>query len=212
MIRFGRRTGERLIPVKLGARLTEIGTLEIWCESKISEHRWRLQFQLRKKAEAEAPKRAAAVISEGALEAAKQAIRTVFAPDGDRSIAPEQLPGKLEGALGLGKNSWPLAAIRQLGDLLLELADGRKLAPAYEQRWLNLTGFCLRPGFGYPGDDFRIELARRVYASGLQFGNQVQNEIEWWIFWGRVAGGLNRNQQVDIYQRLSAVLAPRGSK
>ncbi|HOL70700.1 MAG TPA: Hsp70 family protein [Bryobacteraceae bacterium] len=212
VIRFGRRTGERLIPVKLGARLTEIGTLEIWCESKISEHRWRLQFQLRKKAEAEAPKRAAAVISEGALEAAKQAIRTVFAPDGDRSIAPEQLPGKLEGALGLGKNSWPLAAIRQLGDLLLELADGRKLAPAYEQRWLNLTGFCLRPGFGYPGDDFRIELARRVYASGLQFGNQVQNEIEWWIFWGRVAGGLNRNQQVDIYQRLSAVLAPRGSK
>ncbi|MGE5568158.1 MAG: Hsp70 family protein [Rhodospirillales bacterium] len=212
VIRFGRRTGERLIPVKLGARLTEIGTLEIWCESKISEHRWRLQFQLRKKAAAEAPKRAAAVISEGALDEAKQAIRTVFALDGDRSIPPEQLPGKLEAALGLGKNSWPLGTIRQLGDLLLELADGRKLAPAYEQRWLNLTGFCLRPGFGYPGDDFRIEQARRVYASGLQFGNQVQNEIEWWIFWGRVAGGLNRNQQVDIYQRLSPVLAPRGSK
>jgi len=51
-----------------------------------------------------------------------------------------------------------------------------------------------------------------VYASGLQFANQMQNEIEWWIFWGRVAGGLNRNQQVDIYQRLSPVLLPHGSK
>jgi DNA-K related protein/Hsp70 protein len=213
VIRFGRRTGERLIPVKLGARLTEVGTLEIWCESKVSEHRWRLQFELRKKAAAkEAPKRPAAVISEEALERAKGLIRVVFGPDQERAVAPEELPGKLEGALGLGKNSWPLGTIRQLADVSLELADGRKLAPAYEQRWLNLCGFCLRPGFGYPGDDFRIEQARRIYASGLLFANQVQNESEWWIFWGRVAGGLNRNQQIDVYQRLSATLAPHGSK
>jgi hypothetical protein len=79
-------------------------------------------------------------------------------------------------------------------------------------RWLSLAGFCLRPGFGFPGDDFRIEQARRVYATGLQFPNQVQNEIEWWIFWGRVAGGLNRNQQTDIFQRLSPTLLPRTSK
>ena len=79
-------------------------------------------------------------------------------------------------------------------------------------RWLNLCGFALRPGFGFPGDDFRIEQARRIYAGGLQFPNQVQNEIDWWIFWGRVAGGLNKNQQVDIFQRLSPVLLPRGSK
>jgi hypothetical protein len=81
-----------------------------------------------------------------------------------------------------------------------------------EVRWLNLCGLCLRPGFGYPGDDFRLEQARRVYAGGLQYGNQMQNEIEWWIFWGRVAGGLNRNQQTDIYQRLSPLLLPRGGK
>jgi molecular chaperone DnaK (HSP70) len=210
VIRFGRRVGERQIPVKLGARLTEIGTLEIWCESKVSEHRWRLQFELRKKAPtAEAPRRAAAVISEEGLARAKDLVRAVFCETG---VTPEELPGRLEGALGLGKNSWPLGAIRQLADVLLEAAEGRKLAPSYEQRWLNLCGFCLRPGFGYPGDDFRIEQARRVYASGLQFANQVQDEVEWWIFWGRVAGGLNRNQQVDIYQRLSATLVPRGKK
>jgi len=48
VIRFGKKAEERLIPVKLGARLTEIGTLETWCESKIGDNRWRLQFELRK--------------------------------------------------------------------------------------------------------------------------------------------------------------------
>jgi hypothetical protein len=40
----------------------------------------------------------------------------------------------------------------------------------------------------------------------------VQCEIDWWIFWGRIAGGLNRNQQVDLYQRLAPNLLPRGGK
>jgi hypothetical protein len=95
---------------------------------------------------------------------------------------------------------------------MLELAEGRGRSAAHELRWLSLCGFCLRPGFGYPGDDFRVEQARRVYAAGLRFANQVQNEIEWWIFWGRVAGGLNKNQQTDVFQRISPMLLPRGSK
>src|SRR5581483_2606670 len=102
--------------------------------------------------------------------------------------------------------------IRRMADAFLASADGRKKSPAFEVRWLNLCGFCLRPGFGYPGDDFRIEQTRRIYAGGLQYSNQVQCEIEWWIFWGRVAGGLNRNQQIDLYQRLSGALLPRGGK
>jgi len=211
VIRFGARTGEKLIPVSLGARLTEIGTLEIWCQSKISEHRWRLEFQLRKAAEPEARKKPAAVISTEALTQATQALRSVFVgqvPD----LPPEQLPAKLEQLLGLSKNSWPLGTIRQLADTLLEVAEGRRLAPAFEVRWLNLCGLCLRPGFGYPGDDFRVEQARRIGGSAPQFPGQVQDQIEWWIFWGRIAGGLNRNQQVAVYQQLASTLFPRGDK
>src|SRR5450432_2141980 len=213
VIRFGKKAEERLIPVKLGARLTEIGTLETWCESKISDNRWRLQFELRKAArEQPAERKAAAVVSEQALKAALELIPAVFAAGGQSAITPEELPARLEQTMGLGRNSWPLSAIRQLGDAFLAAADGRKKSPAYEIRWLNLAGFCLRPGFGYPGDDFRIEQARRVYAGGVTFGNQVQCEIDWWIFWGRVAGGMNRNQQTDMYQRLSGFLLPRGNK
>lgn len=213
VIRFGRKAGERLIPVKLGARLTEIGTLETWCESKISENRWRLQFELRKSAAAEpAARKAAAVISETAVSQAVELVKAVFSPSAKSPVTPEELPGKLEQVLGLGKNSWPLDTIRKLADAFLEHADGRKKGPPYEVRWLNLAGFCLRPGFGFPGDDWRLEQARRIYAGGLQYRNQVQCEIEWWIFWGRLAGGLNRNQQVDIYQRLSPLLLPKGGK
>jgi molecular chaperone DnaK (HSP70) len=213
VIRFGKKAEERLIPVKLGARLTEVGTLETWAESKISDNRWNLQFELRKQA-ATAPveRKAAAVVSEQALAASLDLIQAVFSPSGKAPIPPEELPGKLEQTMGLGRNSWPLPAIRQMADAFLSVSDGRKKSPAYEIRWLNLAGFCLRPGFGFPGDDFRIEQARRIYAAGLTYANQAQCEIDWWIFWGRVAGGLNRNQQTDIYQRLSAALLPRGNK
>ncbi len=209
VIRFG-KGGERLVPVKLGARLTETGTLETWCDSKISENRWRLQFQLRKAARSDAaPKRPAAVVSAEAVETASTLVRETFQTG---AIAPEELPAKLEAALGLGRNSWPVDVARQLADVFLEQIENRKRTAAHEVRWLNLGGFCLRPGFGYIGDDFRIEQVRRIYASGPQFANQAQNEIDWWIFWGRLAGGLNRNQQVDIVQRLLPFLIPKPGK
>ena len=207
VIRFG-KAGERQVPVKLGAKLTEVGTLEIWADSKISEHRWRLQFELRKTSQTTPSKRAAAVVSEPNLKAAVLLIADTFTGDS----APEELPARLEQTLGLGRNSWPVSAIRVLADKLLEVSESRKRSAAHELRWLSTTGFCLRPGFGFPGDDYRVELARRVYASGITFPNQVQNEIEWWIFCGRVAGGLNRNQQHDIFQRLAPNLLPKSGK
>jgi molecular chaperone DnaK (HSP70) len=209
VIRFG-KGGERLVPVKLGARLTETGTLETWCDSKISDNRWRLQFQLRKTAaKSAAASRPAAVVSGEAVDAACELVRSTFAAG---SVAPEELPSRLEAALGLGRNSWPVDVARLLADVFIDQTENRRRSSAHEIRWLNLGGFCLRPGFGYIGDEFRIEQIRRIYAAGPQFGNQIQNEIDWWIFWGRLAGGLNRNQQTDIVQRLFPFLLPKPGK
>jgi molecular chaperone DnaK (HSP70) len=209
VIRYG-KPGEKLIPVKLGARLTEVGTLETWCDSKVSDHRWKLQFELRKAAASSLARPSAVVSDEHAAQAAALVAQAFGA--GEAPFTPEELPGRLEQALGLGRNSWPLRLIRQLADVFLVEANGRKKRAAYEARWLNLCGFCLRPGFGFPGDEYRIEQARRVYSSGLQFTNQIQCEIDWWIFAGRIAGGLNRNQQVDLFQRVSQILLPRGKR
>jgi hypothetical protein len=143
------------------------------------------------------------------VDAAGELVREAFVSG---SIAPEELPARLEAALGLGRNSWPVDVARRLADVFLETMEQRKRSAAYEVRWLNLGGFCLRPGFGYIGDEYRIEQVRRIYAGGPQFANQVQNEIDWWIFWGRLAGGLNRNQQVDMVQRLLPFLIPKPGK
>ena len=100
VLRFG-KAGERLVPIKLGAKLTEVGTLEIWAESKASEHRWRLQFELRKAAAAQAPQKPAAVISEEALRSRAEALIPQAFSNGP-AMEPEQLPARLEQTLGLG--------------------------------------------------------------------------------------------------------------
>lgn len=210
VIRFGNPGVERQVPVKLRAHLTALGTLEIYAVSKVSEHTWRLQFELRRQTAKSMVARPTATVTDEALEAAIGLIRATFS--GEFAMHPEELPQKLEQTLSLGRQSWPLVAIRRMADVFLELAEGRKKSAAHELRWLNLAGLCLRPGFGAPGDDLRIEQARRVFAGGLVFGNQAQNEIDWWIFSGRVSGGLNRNQQQDLYQRLSGSLIPKGAK
>lgn len=210
VIRFGNPNMERNVPVRLRAHLTEVGTLEIFAVSKVSEHSWRLQFELRRQSAKSTVAKPTATVTESALATACELVRETFS--GGFSIEPEVLPQKLEQTLSLGRASWPLSAIRKLADVFLECAEGRKRSAAHELRWLNLCGLCLRPGFGASGDDLRIEQARRIFASGLVFGNQAQNEIDWWIFSGRVSGGLNRNQQQDLYQRLSGALVPKGAK
>jgi len=57
--------------------LHEVGTLEIWAQSKESENRWRLQFELRKTAST-VVSRPAAVVSEDALQRAETLIRETF--------------------------------------------------------------------------------------------------------------------------------------
>jgi len=100
VIRFG-KGGERNVPVTLGARLSEVGTLETWAESKISDHRWRLQFQLRKNANTTqnvSAVRSSAVITPEAQSAAEDLIAQTFTKSAN-SLPPEQLPARLEQAL-----------------------------------------------------------------------------------------------------------------
>src|SRR5213076_1767439 len=96
VIRYGKKTGERLVPVKLGARLTEVGTLDTWCESKVSDNRWRLQFELRKAVAEPVERRPAAVISDEAAAQALDLVRGIFSATAKTPMPPEELPAKLE--------------------------------------------------------------------------------------------------------------------
>ena len=82
--------------------------------------------------------------------------------------------GTLESIAGQKRESWPIPTVRAVCDALLEVADGRKLSPRHEVRWLNLFGYCLRPGFGDRNDNLRTTQARRIYEAGLAFPRELQ--------------------------------------
>ncbi|WP_426991260.1 hypothetical protein [Methylomonas sp. CM2] len=74
--------------------------------------------------------------------------------------------------------------------------------------WFSLVGFCLRPGFGYPLDDWRVEQIWKWYGDGLQFVNEKQNWTEWWTLWRRVAGGLQAEAQQRLFGDVAKFINP----
>src|SRR5260370_346026 len=47
ILRGGKRSGTKRVPVTLAARCTEIGTLELYCVAQEGANRWRLEFNVR---------------------------------------------------------------------------------------------------------------------------------------------------------------------
>lgn len=207
VLRYGRRAGARNLPVRLAVRLTAVGTLELWCESQQSPHRWQLQFDVRREVdsrEAESPEE---TLEQALIDEAWGRIRSVFDRDAPAArTAPEALVKSLEDTLGVGRQKWSLPLARKLADTLLETREGRSLSPQHEGRWLNLLGFCLRPGFGDPADEWRMNEAWKSYLQGMVFPNRASSRLEFWIYLRRVAGGLSAGRQLQVFQELSVPL------
>src|SRR5262249_36849122 len=209
VLRFGRKLDERTLPVQLESQLTEIGTLALWCRSRTTEHRWRLEFRLRDTvgAEAPTPEGAAALVGDPArIEEATGVLRGAFEGGDD----PVTLGRRLEAALDAGRDAWPLPAIRALWDVLWTLEPARARTPDHEARWLNLAGFLLRPGFGDHGDDLRVNRLWRVLGTDVRHARATQCRAEWWNLWKRVAGGLNARQQQHLLQLVAPALLRKG--
>ncbi len=213
LLRYGKKLQQMELAVRLSVSFTEVGTLELWCQSVTSPHRWRLQFELRGNAPANdanksTPHASAASsspeISDDSLRAAKAAIRVAFGREGD-AAAQASLVSDLESETDLKKESWPLDLLRALSDVLLEVADGRRLSAPHEARWLNLLGFCLRPGFGEALDSERIASTRKLYQSGLVFPNDLQNQVNWLVLWRRTGAGLSAAHQHEIRNYLAGI-------
>ncbi len=226
-LRYGKKSRQVELAAQLTMSFTEVGTLELWLKSLNSDHRWRLQFQLRgaqpeieQEEEEAATEESQTLISEEDLARAEGLIRAVFgapayAPklkEEDDAVTPKNLVNRIEAVFGYGKDAWPMIAIRKLCDTLADVAEGRKKSPRHEARWLNLFGFCLRPGFGAPADDWRISQARKIYMAGLRFPRESQCQVEWLVLWRRVAGGLNANQQNELFHRHKVALGVGGKK
>ncbi len=214
VLRYGKKGEAKKLPVQIAVRLTEVGTLELWCQSQQTPHRWQLQFDVRQEIDlssvAETP---GETVDQALIENARGKIQAAFLGGASsKDHPPERLAKELTALLTMKKEKWPALLIRKLADTLLESQKGRALTARHEARWFNLLGFCMRPGFGDPVDEWRIKEIWKTYLQGLHHPRQVTCRSEFWIFLRRVAGGLAAGQQWHVYQQLFSYLQPSSGK
>jgi len=203
--------GPRETPVQLTTSLTEVGTLEVHCiDVADASQRWRLEFQLRGN-EAEAPAPSTDVVHPSLPQAVDAIDRTFGARSKD--VEPKEvkrLRAHLEQVLG-AREQWDSALLRELFGPLMERSRRRRRTVDHERLWLNFAGYCVRPGFGYPLDAWRIEQLWSLYEQGIQYVNESQNWSEWWTLWRRAAGGLDEHAQLRLLDDMAFSLQPPGS-
>jgi hypothetical protein len=197
--------------------LTEIGTLELSCVAEKSRERWRLEFELRG---ASSP--GAAGVTESmppAFAEARQWVELIFGgkPGAHRPAASARgIPPKdvkqlwtcLERTLG-PREDWRPPVLRELWSTLFAGAARRRRSADHERIYFQLLGYTLRPGFGYPLDDWRAEQTARLFAESVQFHQDKAVWNEFWILWRRIAGGLSEARHTEIWALLKPFLAAR---
>ena len=208
VLNFNRGVSNETVPVSLEARLTELGTLQMWCAARQSKHRWDLEFSLRDSETPEEPR--AAAVGDASLDVdprqqalAADAIRDGLSP---AHASPRTMTKELEQILDADRLSWPGPLIRTLWAPLWESAGCRRVSAEHESTWLNLAGILLRPGFGDPLDPGRIESLWTVFRNGMEHGNELWCRIAWWVLWRRVSGGLAKGQQLELSNKLAPPL------
>ncbi len=202
----GRKRDSQAVRVRLHAHLTEIGALEISCRDTQSNRSWRLQFDIRSTTQTdvaahESAAEAEGIVDEQALAVCFAAISAVFGKSGE--LKPSKLMPALVDALDAPKHEWPTSVLRRIWERLMEVESGRRRSPQHEARWLNLTGYALRPGFGFAVDDWRVAETWRTVRNRLA---HPASQAESLILWRRIAGGLSRGQQLTIAEPLLAAV------
>jgi Ethanolamine utilization protein EutJ (predicted chaperonin) len=198
------------VGVTLACQLTEVGTLSIECVSMAPEHsvhyqkRWQLEFEVRNASNG--PEEVS--LASNQLPQAAAHIEQLF---GSSQKTPDlndvkALRSRLEQCLG-PRDSWEPAVMRELATHFINDRKRRRRSQLHEQNWLRLCGFCMRPGFGFPADEWRVEQLWPLYSQSIQFKSPA-SWGDWWTFWRRIAGGLSQAQQVVIYKDTAKYINP----
>ena len=196
--------GEAEVSVNLAAQVTEVGTLALWATSLDKKRRWSLQLPLRGRRQ----KKAALETAPEVLQKAKVLINSTFAAKPAKlktdDVGPRGLLGTLESSLGR-RSAWASGLNRSLWEEFWKCSSRRRCCAEYEAAWFNGAGFLLRPGLGVPLDKWRMEQMQKLLPEWMQFPQDEGVRREFWIFWRRIAAGLETAAQCSLW----ATLAPR---
>ena len=67
------------------------------------------------------------------------------------------------------REQWRVPVLREMWGALHAGAGKRRRSADHERVWFQLTGYTLRPGFGYPLDEWRSEQTARCSVQGVAF-------------------------------------------
>lgn len=216
---------EQSVRVRLGGELQTTGQLELACvEVGGAARRFRLEFALREGARPAmtmAPASLAppslvpaapTMASSPKLDEATSVLDRVFGKKSDAS--PREVKDvlrDLEKTLG-DRLTWTMETCRHLAERLLTNTGARRRSPNHERAFWLLLGFCMRPGFGDPGDPKRIERAWPLFEGRLGFPDEAQGWQQFFIAWRRMAGGLTEPMQVTLRDAMDPLVAPKEAK
>jgi len=195
----GKQAIQTSIRVHLKAELTELGTLDLSIVEVTGGRSWRLDFDLRAATRTElnyhrGSGEQTGLIETDQIQRAVDHLKKYFALN-QTQIASSPVIKDMEQLLELSREEWPVSVLREFWKTLMECSDVRKISAQHEQRWLNLTGYCLRPGAGLALDDWRVSETWKLYPQGICYPSSDAVRAEWWILWRRIAGGMTVGQQ-----------------
>jgi hypothetical protein len=127
-------------------------------------------------------------------------------PVGSKEV--KQLSRTLEKTIG-PREEWRLPLLRQLWSDLYAGAGSRRRSADHERVFFQLAGYGLRPGFGYPLDEWRCEQTFLLFGDSVKFHAEQPVWSEFWVMWRRLAGGLAEIQQQELWNYLKPHLARR---
>jgi molecular chaperone DnaK (HSP70) len=221
---------EQSVRVRLGGELLGTGQLELACAEIVQAghvgRRFRLEFALREGTRSTsmppaslAPPSLAppasmlpgarASIAPSRLGEAEKVVDRVFGKKGEATPREtKDVLRDLEKTLG-DRLTWTMETCRFLADRLLLNTGSRRRSPHHERAYWLLLGFCMRPGFGDPGDPKRIERAWPLFEGRLGFPNEAQCWQQFFIAWRRMAGGLTEPMQEAVRDAMDPIVAPK---
>ena len=204
----GAAAGE--VPVRLEAALTEIGTLELWCAATDRDARWKLEFSLRAlQGERRGEARSEVGQAPRKLEEARAQVELFYGKKA--AVEKKEVKGltrALEKLLG-PREGWSTPLVRELWAALHAGRARRRRSADHERVWLQLTGYCLRPGFGAPLDAWRAAETWGAFGEGLQYQADARAWASWWVMWRRIAGGLDAAAQARLFDSVAPFVRPR---
>ena len=198
------------LSVSMSVQMTEVGVLQVLLNGNDTRDQWRFDFSTSKQDPNNDSDSDALLHSN--MGQAEEHLMHCFSGAGQKQNPDlvKALKQDLDQLL-CKRDDWNLATSRRLVDKLLSLKSGRLKSAQHERQWLQLIGYCLRPGYGAADDLLRVQQVINATKAGTQF-DSAPVWGQYWTLYRRIACGMSIDQQHVLFKQFSQFYSPTGQR